>query len=55
MYGPIQAVANRAETNNGLQVLFTLRRIGRPIYGFDPDTYVPPQKRVRGVMEEGDA
>lgn len=22
-----------------MQVIFALRRIGRPIYGFDPDTY----------------
>jgi histone H4 len=26
------------------KVLFSLKRIGRPIYGFDPDTYVPPNK-----------
>ncbi|CAI4210736.1 unnamed protein product [Parascedosporium putredinis] len=26
-------------------VIFSLRRMGRPIYGFDPDTYIPPKSR----------
>lgn len=26
-------------------VLFALRRLGKPIYGFDPDTYTAPEKK----------
>ncbi|KAK4097391.1 histone-fold-containing protein [Parathielavia hyrcaniae] len=25
-------------------VIFALKRLGRPIYGFDPETYVPPNR-----------
>lgn len=35
-----------------LQVIFALRRMGRPIYGFDPETYVPAKKRVAGPQND---
>ncbi|KAH6856968.1 histone-fold-containing protein [Chaetomium sp. MPI-CAGE-AT-0009] len=36
-----------AKTVTVNDVIFALRRIGRPIYGFDPDTYTPKSKAVR--------
>lgn len=36
----------RMKTVTVQDVIFALRRMGRPIYGFDPDTYVAPKKRV---------
>ncbi|PKS09095.1 hypothetical protein jhhlp_003709 [Lomentospora prolificans] len=30
-------------------VIFALRRLGRPIYGFDSDTYIPPSRRYRAL------
>ncbi|KAK3988521.1 histone H4.2 [Cladorrhinum sp. PSN332] len=37
-------------------VIFALRRIGRPIYGFDPETHsaVPMKKRGGGAQESQD-
>jgi hypothetical protein len=43
------------------QVIFALKRIGRPIYGFDPETHVANRekkgtnfthRKTRGVQEE---
>ena len=31
-------------TREILQILWSLRRIGRPIYGFDPETYSEPNR-----------
>jgi histone H4 len=28
-----------------MQVIWSLRRLGRPIYGFDPETYHPTTKK----------
>ncbi|KAK3324131.1 histone-fold-containing protein [Cercophora scortea] len=36
------------------QVIFALKRIGKPIYGFDPETYVPKTKRQQGLMSQED-
>ncbi|KAK0621607.1 histone-fold-containing protein [Bombardia bombarda] len=41
----------RAKTITINDVIFALRRIGRPIYGFDPETFQPGKKRVMGVGE----
>ncbi|KAK1759320.1 histone-fold-containing protein [Echria macrotheca] len=36
-----------AKTVTVNDVIFALRRIGRPIYGFDPETYVPGRREIR--------
>ncbi|KAL2258425.1 hypothetical protein VTK26DRAFT_8276 [Humicola hyalothermophila] len=36
-------------------VLFALRRIGKPIYGFDPETWTSPDRKRRApVTDDGD-
>lgn len=35
----------QAKTVTANDVIFALRRIGKPIYGFDPDTYSAPTKQ----------
>lgn len=42
----------RAKTVTVYDVIFALRRMGRPIYGFDPETYVPAKKRVAGPQND---
>lgn len=36
------------------QVIFALRRVGRPIYGFDPETYQPPRKKADRLLDEAE-
>lgn len=36
----------QAKTVTANDVIFALRRIGKPIYGFDPDTYSAPTKKA---------
>ena len=44
------AMARRQAGTNARQVIFSLKRLGRPIYGFDPELYIPPgSKRHREV------
>ncbi|KAK3906617.1 histone-fold-containing protein [Staphylotrichum tortipilum] len=42
-----------AKTVTTNDVIFALRRIGRPIYGFDPDTH-NPSKKMKGVTSAAD-
>jgi histone H4 len=35
-------------------VIFALRRIGKPIYGFDPETWTPPKKKQQVNNPDGD-
>ncbi|KAJ4389747.1 Histone H4 [Gnomoniopsis smithogilvyi] len=44
----------QAKTVTVLDVIHALRRIGRPIYGFDPDTFQPP-KAGSSRITRGDA
>ncbi|SPN99635.1 related to histone H4 [Cephalotrichum gorgonifer] len=41
----------QAKTVSVNDILFSLRRIGKPMYGFDPDTYTEPNRR-RGPPPE---
>jgi histone H4 len=42
------------DTTNILKVIFALRRLGRPIYGFDPETYDARKKAAVGAARRGD-
>ncbi|KAL2152941.1 hypothetical protein VTH82DRAFT_4096 [Thermothelomyces myriococcoides] len=41
-----------AKTVTANDVIFALRRIGRPIYGFDPDTYSDKPKALVDVAQD---
>jgi histone H4 len=41
-----------AKTVTVNDVIFALRRIGKPIYGFDPDTYTEPKRGGRAPVHE---
>ncbi|KAL2128085.1 hypothetical protein VTI74DRAFT_9751 [Chaetomium olivicolor] len=44
-----------AKTVTTNDVIFALRRIGRPIYGFDPETYTDPKlRRGQGIAAQGE-
>ncbi|KAH6635704.1 histone-fold-containing protein [Chaetomium sp. MPI-SDFR-AT-0129] len=43
-----------AKTVTTNDVIFALRRIGRPIYGFDPETYQVPKKKVELQLDDAD-
>ncbi|KAK0715640.1 histone-fold-containing protein [Lasiosphaeris hirsuta] len=43
-----------AKTVTVNDVIFALRRIGKPIYGFDPDTYQVQKKKMNVSHENGD-
>ncbi|KAJ4390233.1 hypothetical protein N0V85_007432 [Neurospora sp. IMI 360204] len=44
----------RAKTVTVTDVIFALRRIGKPIYGFDPETWEPPARDAhRRALTQG--
>ncbi|KAL2177010.1 histone-fold-containing protein [Thermothelomyces heterothallicus CBS 202.75] len=43
-----------AKTVTANDVIFALRRIGRPIYGFDPDTQSANPRRALGNLAQND-
>ncbi|KAK3687485.1 histone-fold-containing protein [Podospora appendiculata] len=44
----------QAKTVTVTDVIFALKRIGRPIYGFDPETHTPKAKKQQGMLSQED-
>ncbi|KAK4191961.1 histone H4.2 [Podospora australis] len=45
----------KAKTVTANDVIFALRRIGKPIYGFDPETYAAPTKKSASQQQQNHA